>query len=146
MSEVIASFGLSLRRACRITGWNRSSLQYQCSGRDDGALRERLRHWAALKPRWGAPILHDLLKAEGLVINHKRPEFTGRSLRLNQHWFNSLAEARLLIEQWRSVDYNRLRPHSSIGRIPLIPLPCPSSTNNLIHQLSSLNKWPNLLG
>ena len=44
-------------------------------GRDDTALRERLRHWAALKPRWGAPILHDVLQAEGLVINHKR---TGR--------------------------------------------------------------------
>jgi putative transposase len=42
--------------------------------RDDTALRERLRHWAALKPRSGAPILHDVLKAEGLVINHKRTE------------------------------------------------------------------------
>ncbi len=36
---------------------------------------------------------------------------------LNQHWFNSLAEARLLIEHWR-IEYNRLRPHPSIGRIP----------------------------
>jgi len=255
MSEVISHFGLSQRRTCRITGWNRSSLQYQPQGRDDTALRERLRHWAALKPRWGAPILHDVLKAEGLVINPKRterlyrqeglslrrklrrklprlarvplpvptapdqrwsmdfihdqlacgrrfrcltlvddftrqclalhvdtsiggagvvavlehlalsrrlpntitvdngPEFTGKALHLwaqrtrvtlhhiqpgkpmqnafiesfngtfrddclNQHWFRSLAEARLLIEHWRSQDYNRIRPHSSIGRIP----------------------------
>ena len=59
---------------CRLTGWNRSSLQYQPQGRDDTALRGRLRHWAALKPRWGAPILHDVLKGEGLVINHKRTE------------------------------------------------------------------------
>jgi len=254
MNEVISRFGLSQRRICRLTGWNRSSLQYQSQQGDDSALRERLRHWAALKPRWGLPILHDVLKAEGLVINHKRterlyreeglslrrklrrklpavarvplpkpsapnerwsmdfihdqladgrrfrcftlvddftrqclalhadtsiggaavvsllqqlslirglpksittdngPEFTGKAIHLwaqsarvhlhhiqpgkptqnafiesfngtfrddclNQHWFSSLAEARLLIEHWRN-EYNHLRPHSSIGRIP----------------------------
>ena len=59
---------------CRLTGWNRSSLQYRPEGRDDATLRERLRYWASLKPRWGAPILPDVLKAEGLVINHRRTE------------------------------------------------------------------------
>lgn len=254
MHEIRARFGLSQRRFCRLTGWNRSSLQHQPAGRDDSALRQRLRHWAALKPRWGSPILHDVLKAEGLVQNHKRterlyreeglslrrklrrklpaitrvplprptapnqrwsmdfihdqlangrrfrcltlvddftrqclalhvdtsiggtavvavldqlaasrglpatittdngPEFTARALHLwaqgagvsinhiqpgkpmqnafiesfngtfrddclNQHWFTSLAEARLLINHWRH-EYNTLRPHSSIGRIP----------------------------
>lgn len=254
MNEVISHFGLSQRRLCRLTGWNRSSIQYQSHQPDDSALRDRLRHWAARKPRWGSPILHDVLKAEGLVINHKRterlyreeglalrrksrrklpaiarvplpkpsapnqrwsmdfihdqladgrrfrcltlvddftrqclvihadtsiggsavvdllqnlsrsrglpktittdngPEFTGKAIHLwaqsagvhlhhiqpgkpmqnafiesfngtfrddclNQHWFSSLAEARLLIEHWRS-EYNHLRPHSSIGRIP----------------------------
>jgi len=33
---------------------------------------------------------------------------------LNQNWFLSLAEARLVIEAWR-VDYNTARPHSSLG-------------------------------
>lgn len=254
MHEVTVRFGLSQRRVCRLTGWNRSSLQYASSARDDSALRARLRHWAALKPRWGSPILHDILKAEGLVKNHKRterlyreeglslrrklrrklpaaarvplpqadrpnqrwsmdfvsdqlangrrfrcltlvddctrqclaihvdtsiggaavadllaslvaqrgqptiittdngPEFICRALHrwaqtsgvtlnhiqpgkptqnafiesfngtfrddcLNQHWFSSLPEARLLIEHWRN-QYNQLRPHSSIGRIP----------------------------
>jgi putative transposase len=254
MNEVISRFGLSQRRVCRLTGWNRSSLQYQTCGPDDVALRQRLRHWAALKPRWGSPILHDVLKAEGLVINHKRteriyreeglslrrkhrkklpaiarvplpqphgpnqrwsmdfihdqlstgrrfrcltlvddftrqclalhvdtsiggasvvdvleklaltrglpkaittdngPEFTGKAIHLwaqaahvhlhpiqpgkpmqnafiesfngtfrddclNQHWFQSIHEARLLINHWRH-EYNQLRPHSSIGRIP----------------------------
>jgi len=74
MQEVNARFGLSARRICRLTGWNRSSLQYQYLPSRDVALRHRLRHWAALKPRWGAPILHDVLKAEGIVINHKRTE------------------------------------------------------------------------
>jgi putative transposase len=33
---------------------------------------------------------------------------------LNEHVFSSLAEARRLIEAWR-VDYNEVRPHSSLG-------------------------------
>jgi len=33
---------------------------------------------------------------------------------LNEHWFGSLAEARHVIEAWRH-DYNRERPHSSLG-------------------------------
>lgn len=33
---------------------------------------------------------------------------------LNQHWFLSLAQARSIVEDWR-LDYNRARPHSSLG-------------------------------
>jgi transposase InsO family protein len=33
---------------------------------------------------------------------------------LNEHWFKSLAEARVLIEAWRR-EYNQERPHSSLG-------------------------------
>ena len=33
---------------------------------------------------------------------------------LNMHWFESLAEARQIIERWR-VEYNEMRPHSSLG-------------------------------
>lgn len=33
---------------------------------------------------------------------------------LNTHWFLSLDDARQKIEQWRR-DYNRYRPHSSLG-------------------------------
>jgi len=33
---------------------------------------------------------------------------------LNQHWFKNLPEARQIIEQWRQ-EYNRERPHSSLG-------------------------------
>lgn len=35
---------------------------------------------------------------------------------LNQHWFLSLADARKIVEDWR-VDYNRNRPHSSLGNL-----------------------------
>jgi len=36
---------------------------------------------------------------------------------LNEHWFQSLQQARQTIATWRR-DYNEVRPHSSIGRIP----------------------------
>jgi putative transposase len=36
-----------------------------------------------------------------------------RDERLNQHWFTSLEEARMVIEEWRE-DYNQKRPHSSL--------------------------------
>jgi len=35
---------------------------------------------------------------------------------LNLHWFESLPDARLTIEEWR-VDYNEVRPHSSLGNL-----------------------------
>ncbi len=50
---------------------------------------------------------------------------------LNAEVFNTLAEARVLIEQWR-VHYNTVRPHSSLGSRPPAPdvvvsgLPIPS--------------------
>ena len=35
---------------------------------------------------------------------------------LNQHWFQSLSEAREIIEDWR-LEYNRIRPHSSLDNL-----------------------------
>lgn len=36
---------------------------------------------------------------------------------LNEHWFESLVQARAIITRWRQ-DYNETRPHSSCGRVP----------------------------
>ena len=36
---------------------------------------------------------------------------------LNEHWFETLAQARVVIQDWVQ-DYNEVRTHSSIGRIP----------------------------
>lgn len=36
---------------------------------------------------------------------------------LSQEWFTGLSEARLTIEQWR-LEYNTIRPHSSLGYLP----------------------------
>ena len=36
---------------------------------------------------------------------------------LNENWFESLTQAREVIAIWRQ-DYNEVRPHGTIGRIP----------------------------
>jgi putative transposase len=36
---------------------------------------------------------------------------------LNQEWFTSLQEARVVLEAWRT-DYNTQRPHSSLNQLP----------------------------
>ncbi len=35
---------------------------------------------------------------------------------LNEHWFQTLQQARSALASWRQ-DYNEIRPHSSLGRI-----------------------------
>ena len=62
----------SERRACRLVGFSRSAAWYQRKGRNDSTLRAHLRTLAERYPRYGYPTLHDMLRAEGLVINRKR--------------------------------------------------------------------------
>jgi putative transposase len=63
---------VSERRACRLAGFSRSAAWYQPRGRDDGALRSRLKALAEQYPKYGYPTLHDMLVLEGLVVNRKR--------------------------------------------------------------------------
>jgi len=57
-----------------VVGLSRSSCYYRAHGGDDGALLARMRELAAQRIRWGSPMLHAILRREGLVINHKRTE------------------------------------------------------------------------
>lgn len=41
---------------------------------DETKLRERMRELAQHHKRWGSPMLHTVLRKEGLVVNHKRTE------------------------------------------------------------------------
>lgn len=71
VEHAMESAGLSERKACRYTGFARSSQRYQPS-KDDAALCERLRTLAILRPRWGYRRLYRLLRREGLHVNRKR--------------------------------------------------------------------------
>ena len=88
MSYTMESFGLSIRRSCRLVGMWRATYTYKPKGKDDEVLRVRLRELAEQRRRFGCPRLHVMLKRESLVINHKRTERIyqeeGLSLRLKK--------------------------------------------------------------
>jgi putative transposase len=103
----VESFGLSIRRGCRLVGMCRASYAYQPKGKDDGVLRLRLKELAEQRRRFGCPRLHAMLKREGVVINHKRTERIyreeGLSLRLKKRK-KKAAVIRVMLPQTESVN------------------------------------------
>lgn len=67
-----ADFALSQRQACRLIRLHRSTSRYARKRAEDKELRQRLRSWAARRPRWGYRFLHWALRQEGVAVNHKR--------------------------------------------------------------------------
>ena len=63
---------MSERRACRLAGISRSVKRYRHKGRNDKELRKRMQELAQEHPRYGHPMLHAILRKEGLVLNRKR--------------------------------------------------------------------------
>ena len=74
VTEVIAQHHLSQRRACGLIGITRRAFRREPGPDCDRGLRQRLRALAELHHRWGSPMLHRMLRREGLVANHKRIE------------------------------------------------------------------------
>lgn len=70
--HVMTTAGVSERRACRFTGFARSTQRYASGRPPDTALRARLHELAAKRRRWGYRQLTRVLRREGLPINHKR--------------------------------------------------------------------------
>jgi putative transposase len=67
--------GLSRRRACRLVGISRSVAEREPKRRAEHArLRERLHALAGERRRFGYRRLHELLRREGFVANHKLVE------------------------------------------------------------------------
>ena len=64
-------------------------------------------------------IRHILIQPGRPMQNGYIESFNGRFRDecLNDHWFQTLHQARATITAWRR-DYNEVRPHGSIGRIP----------------------------
>lgn len=71
VTELVARFATSERRACRLVRLARSRWQYRARRPSYDALRARLRELATLRPRWGYQRLHVLLRREGFQVNHK---------------------------------------------------------------------------
>ena len=62
---------ISERRACRFTGFARTSQRYRTRRLSRAELRARLTTLAELRPRWGYRRLYVLLRREGLIVNRK---------------------------------------------------------------------------
>lgn len=65
-------FGLSERRACRVTGQSRSTQRRPPPAPGDERLRARLHQIARLNQRYGYRRAHAMLLREGWVINRKK--------------------------------------------------------------------------
>jgi putative transposase len=67
-----SAYQVSERRACRATGFHRSSQRYRTRRDPQVELRMRLKERAAARVRYGYRRLHVLLRREGWPINAKR--------------------------------------------------------------------------
>ena len=99
---------MSQRRACSITGADRSAVRYRSRRPADAELRERLRVLAAERRRFGYRRLHVLLRREGHLVNRKRTQ-------------------RLYREEGLSVRKRRGRKRATGTRAPLITLAVPNA-------------------
>jgi putative transposase len=74
VAEVIATHGLSQRRACGLIEITRRSFRRAPRPDRNAELRQRLRALAEQRRRWGCPMLYQVLRREGWWVNHKRVE------------------------------------------------------------------------
>ncbi len=68
-----SQIAISERRACSLVGLCRATLRYapQCSV-EDAELTERIRDIALERRRFGYRRVHQLLRREGIEVNHKK--------------------------------------------------------------------------
>jgi putative transposase len=72
---VIKRFGLSITKACRYIGLSRSTYLYTVKDPEkDTAIKKRMREIVKDETKWGCPQVHNVLRREELVLNHKRTE------------------------------------------------------------------------
>lgn len=69
---MVAEYGVSERRACKLLEMDRSSYRYEPRPERNAALREELIRLARQKPRYGYRRLGVLLERRGQRVNHKR--------------------------------------------------------------------------
>ncbi|MCG1026185.1 MULTISPECIES: IS3 family transposase [Dehalobacter] len=88
VNDMRKSFGLSINRSCKLCRISRTSYRYISRRTDDGPIIEKLTELAQKKRRYGCRRLHEILRREGLVVNHKKTERlyrkAGLSLRIKK--------------------------------------------------------------
>jgi putative transposase len=71
IDELRAKYAMKKRRACRVVGLAPATYYYRARRPQPVELREKLKAFAAQRPRWGYRRLHVLLKRDGHDVNHK---------------------------------------------------------------------------
>jgi putative transposase len=72
VQKLIDEYRISIKRAASVCLLARSLVYYKAHGRDDRAVRARIKEIAATRVRYGMARIHVLLRREGWRDNHKR--------------------------------------------------------------------------
>lgn len=115
--EIAVDYGISGQYVTRLLDQVARFRGYPMAVRTDNGPEFTSRAFLAWTHLHG--IQHILIEPGKPMQNGYIESFNGkfRDECLNEQWFDSLPQARECIAQWRQ-DYNEVRPHSSLGRIP----------------------------
>lgn len=72
VAHVVATHGVSQRRACQVLTVDRSSVRYQHVRPDDAEARTAMKSVAAERRRFGYRRIHIMLRRQGIVMNLKK--------------------------------------------------------------------------
>ena len=115
--DIAVDYGISGQYVVRLLDQAARFRGYPAAVRTDNGPEFTSRAFIAWTQRHG--IRHILIEPGRPTQNGYIESFNGRFRDecLNEHWFETLQQARAEIAAWRR-DYNEVRPHGSIGRIP----------------------------
>ena len=115
--DIAVDYGISGQYVVRLLDQAARFRGYPGAVRTDNGPEFTSRAFIAWSQSHG--IRHILIEPGRPMQNGYIESFNGRFRDecLNEHWFETLKQARTEIAAWRR-DYNEVRPHSSIGRIP----------------------------
>ena len=115
--DIAVDYGISGQYVTRLLDQAALFRGYPAAVRTDNGPEFTCRAFIAWAQSHG--IRHILIEPGRPMQNGYIESFNGRFRDecLNEHWFETLHQARTEIARWRR-DYNEVRPHSSIGRIP----------------------------
>ena len=115
--EIAVDYGISGQYVTRILDRAAVFRGYPLAVRTDNGPEFTSRAFMGWASAHG--IQHILIQPGRPMQNGYIESFNGkfRDECLNEQWFDNLTQARSVVSTWRQ-DYNEVRPHSSLGRIP----------------------------
>jgi putative transposase len=115
--DIAVDYGISGQYVTRLLDRAAIFRGYPAAVRTDNGPEFTCRAFIAWAQAHG--VRHILIQPGRPMQNGYIESFNGkfRDECLNEHWFQTLPQARSEIAIWRQ-DYNEVRPHSSLGRIP----------------------------